>query len=240
MPRIARTVFAGIPHHITQRGNRGQDVFFTTNDRQMYLESLLKYSKEEGLKILAYCLMTNHILIISILLFFFSVPAYSLPVEDVEIINDRDYFPRVHQLFQDASHSIYVIMFSAHYYDRYPNSPSNILLRDLADAKKRGVDVKVILEQGKSVSGGWFGSKKIQPEQHQRVTQFLKQHGVPYVLDAPNTSTHAKLIVVDELYTVVGSTNWSYSAITKNFETAVVIKSRETAKSYIRYFKQLF
>ena len=101
------------------------------------------------------------------------------------------------------------------------------------------MDVKVILEQGESVSGGWFGSKKIQPEQHERVVQFLEQHGVPYVLDAPDISTHAKLIVIDELYTVVGSTNWSYSAITKNHETAVIIRSRQVAKSYIEYSRHI-
>jgi putative transposase len=38
MPRIARVVFAGVPHHITQRGNRRADVFWTDDDRQKYLE----------------------------------------------------------------------------------------------------------------------------------------------------------------------------------------------------------
>lgn len=66
MPRIARIVFAGIPYHITQRGNRGQNIFFSINDRHKYLESLRKYSAKEGLNILAYCLMTNHIHIIAI------------------------------------------------------------------------------------------------------------------------------------------------------------------------------
>ncbi len=28
MPRLARSVFANMPHHITQRGNRREDVFF--------------------------------------------------------------------------------------------------------------------------------------------------------------------------------------------------------------------
>ena len=37
MPRIARTVLAGLPHHITQRGNRREDVFFLDEDREIYL-----------------------------------------------------------------------------------------------------------------------------------------------------------------------------------------------------------
>ncbi|GMQ79073.1 MAG: hypothetical protein BMS9Abin02_1627 [Anaerolineae bacterium] len=37
MPRRARSVCARVPHHITQRGNRRESVFFTHADRQAYL-----------------------------------------------------------------------------------------------------------------------------------------------------------------------------------------------------------
>jgi putative transposase len=66
MPRIARLVVPGLPHHITQRGNRRQEVFFSDLDRQCYLQLLLHYSVEAGLLVLAYCLMTNHIHLIAI------------------------------------------------------------------------------------------------------------------------------------------------------------------------------
>jgi len=62
MPRLARTVFAGLPHHITQRGNRRENVFFTKEDREVYLEWLGEYCQRHEVGILAYCLMTNHIL----------------------------------------------------------------------------------------------------------------------------------------------------------------------------------
>ncbi|HFC92322.1 MAG TPA: hypothetical protein ENJ51_05860 [Leucothrix mucor] len=45
MPRLARTVFADIPHHITQRGNRREDVFF--NDERKV--SILRRNIEKGL-----------------------------------------------------------------------------------------------------------------------------------------------------------------------------------------------
>jgi len=61
MPRIARVVIQDVPHHVTQRGNRRGDVFFTDADRTRYLELLGEYSSQRGLEILAYCLMTNHI-----------------------------------------------------------------------------------------------------------------------------------------------------------------------------------
>ena len=61
MPRLARTVCARVPHHITQRGNRREKVFFTDADRAAYLGWLKEYAEKHTLEILAYCLMPNHI-----------------------------------------------------------------------------------------------------------------------------------------------------------------------------------
>ncbi len=61
MPRIARVVAVGLPHHITQRGNYGQNVFLDDSDRAQYLTWLQEYSSKYSLSILAYCLMTNHV-----------------------------------------------------------------------------------------------------------------------------------------------------------------------------------
>ena len=61
MPRMARVVVPGTPHHITQRGNRGEDVFYSDDGRLRYLTLLAQYSALHGLDILAYCLMSNHV-----------------------------------------------------------------------------------------------------------------------------------------------------------------------------------
>jgi len=61
MPRIARIVAAGYPHHITQRGNYRQKIFADDADRRKYLSLLKEESKRYHLNILAYCLMSNHV-----------------------------------------------------------------------------------------------------------------------------------------------------------------------------------
>lgn len=61
MPRTARIVALGVAHHVTQRGNNLQDVFFTDDDRRHYLHILAEQSQTYGLTVHAYCLMTNHI-----------------------------------------------------------------------------------------------------------------------------------------------------------------------------------
>ncbi len=66
MPRLPRAVFAGFPHHITQRGNRREPVFFDDEDRLLYLAWLKEYSDQHQVEVLAYCLMTNHIHLIAV------------------------------------------------------------------------------------------------------------------------------------------------------------------------------
>lgn len=66
MPRLARPVFAGVPHHITQRGNRRENVFFSDADRESYLEWLAEYCAVHGVEVLAYCLMSNHVHLVAV------------------------------------------------------------------------------------------------------------------------------------------------------------------------------
>jgi REP-associated tyrosine transposase len=54
------------PHHIVQRGNNRQDVFFVDDDRHAYLALLKQRSEAYGLEIVGYCLMTNHVHLIAI------------------------------------------------------------------------------------------------------------------------------------------------------------------------------
>ena len=61
MPRQARIVIPNVPHHVIQRGNRRQDVFFGEEDYKTYLYILKETCKKNGLLVQAYCLMTNHV-----------------------------------------------------------------------------------------------------------------------------------------------------------------------------------
>ena len=66
MARMARVVIPGIPHHITQRGNRRQPVFFSDEDYLAYLELLAQWSRQAEMSVWAYCLMPNHVHIIAV------------------------------------------------------------------------------------------------------------------------------------------------------------------------------
>jgi putative transposase len=63
---MARVAAAGVPYHITQRGNHRQQVFFLDPDYRRFLELLREWSGREGLRMLGYCLMPNHVHVVAV------------------------------------------------------------------------------------------------------------------------------------------------------------------------------
>ena len=66
MPRFPRAIAVGFPHHVTQRGTDRACVFFTNSDREVYLDLLRTSARQADLRILAYCLMPNHIHLVAV------------------------------------------------------------------------------------------------------------------------------------------------------------------------------
>lgn len=61
MARLARLVVPGLPHHVTQRGNRREQVFFGDGDYRLYLDLVGAAARKSGTAVWAYCLMPNHV-----------------------------------------------------------------------------------------------------------------------------------------------------------------------------------
>lgn len=61
MTRLARVVAPGVPHHVTQRGNRRQTTFFNDADYAAYLDLLAEQLAGAAVALWAYCLMPNHV-----------------------------------------------------------------------------------------------------------------------------------------------------------------------------------
>lgn len=92
MPRSARIVIPGAAHHATQRGNNQQTVFHDEEDRVKYLDLLRHYGEMYHLRIVAYCLMTNHIHLVA-------VPGFESSLGDS--------IGRTHQMYSDFFNAKY-------------------------------------------------------------------------------------------------------------------------------------
>src|SRR5258708_2652033 len=66
MPRRPRSVIPGIAHHITQRGNNRQPVFHSPENRRLHLDLLAHQNARCAVRLLGYCLMTNHVHLVAV------------------------------------------------------------------------------------------------------------------------------------------------------------------------------
>ena len=66
MTRLARLVVPGLAHHVTQRGNRRERVFFSDDDYRAYVDLLKIYAPKSGTRLIAWCLMPKHLHLIVI------------------------------------------------------------------------------------------------------------------------------------------------------------------------------
>ncbi|MDH3628946.1 MAG: transposase [Acidobacteriota bacterium] len=61
MPRTARVVMPGYPHHVIQRGHNRQPLFSREEHYKSYLRTLVEWKQQFKCKVFAFCLMTNHV-----------------------------------------------------------------------------------------------------------------------------------------------------------------------------------
>lgn len=66
MARQARIVLAEAPHHVTQRGNRGEKIFFEKADFETYIDLLREQCDDKDVAILSYCLLPNQIHLVAV------------------------------------------------------------------------------------------------------------------------------------------------------------------------------
>lgn len=106
MARRPRDQSEGV-RHITCRGNRRQPIFVDDYDRERFLALLEKVSRKLGWRVIAYCLMTNHVHLV------IDVPAFTIS-SGMQLLNGQyaQAFNRRHgyvgHLFQGRFHAALV------------------------------------------------------------------------------------------------------------------------------------
>jgi putative transposase len=58
---MARVVAPGLPHHVTRRGNRRQEIFFSGEGGEACKALVAEHCRVAGVAVRACCLMPNHV-----------------------------------------------------------------------------------------------------------------------------------------------------------------------------------
>jgi len=136
-------------------------------------------------------------------------------------------------LLPRARRSVHVAMYRLSVYPNYPGSLANALVDELVAAARRGLDVRVLIDDCR------YYAESADANLASAIT--LYQHGIEVRFDAPEKTTHAKLVVIDGESVVVGSTNWNYYSLEENVETGVgLLRIPEAAEAFEAYFEILW
>lgn len=93
------------------------------------------------------------------------------------------------------------------------------IARALADAKARGIDVRVILD-------------KSQRTERYSGADFVANAGIPVLIDEQPAIAHSKVMIIDADVVITGSFNFTASAEARNVENLLVLKSATLAAAY--------
>ncbi len=151
---------------------------------------------------------------------------------DVQDISSDKYFEATLNELNSAKSSIQVVMYLVSMSPDQPESQVSQLMNTLIKAKERGVDVKVILDQNINFESE-SSEDAVTSNKNQKAYELLKKNNVPVFFDTSDTYTHAKAIVIDNETVILGSTNWSTAALTRNNESNVLVRSKELAQSIL-------
>lgn len=160
------------------------------------------------------------------LIFIFLLFSWPTRSEEVQVLRGKQYLEVLHKAFQEAKDYIYVQMYIIIAKPEAPDDPVSILLDDLIQAKRKGLEVRVIIEDGKF-------------ERSYNAFTRLKQAGVDVRLDSPSRVLHSKVVIIDGKISIIGSTNWSKAAIYHNHEISILIESEEVAERLLKDFSEV-
>ncbi len=136
---------------------------------------------------------------------------------NASLVLDSQYEPVALNLIDSAHTSILVAMYEAKEYNA-----TMPILDALCNASKRGVAVRVLLDD--------------EIQDNNATIAYLRACGVNASLDSRRVRTHAKFMIVDGRYVLLGSTNWSFSALHKNHEVDILVDDPKIAEELTSYF----
>jgi len=158
---------------------------------------------------------------------------------DIVDISGKKYFSAVSEAITKAEKSINVVMFAVESSLSRPDSKPNKLINALIEAKNRGVDVEVILDQNVDFVQRRHASDWETKIKNTRAYKRLKEAGIKVYYDEPARYTHAKAVIIDKKIVILGSTNWTESSFDNNIEASVLINSPELAEEILAYLKTI-
>jgi cardiolipin synthase len=159
---------------------------------------------------------------------------------EIVVLKDGDYYPAVLSLVRSARKRIECALYLVHIDEEaHPEGKEIVLLDALVEAAGRGVTVRMILDVTRQ-------RRNREPEERESVegknhaaARYLLKRGIRVEQDSLDRVMHDKLLIVDGETVVVGSSNWTYSALFRNSESSLLVRSKEVARRFRKHLQEM-
>ena len=131
-----------------------------------------------------------------------------------------------------VKYSLDIIQYQWNWYPGQPNSQVQKLNRAVLSQAEAGKKIRVLLNKE--------GRAQHLTVINMKAAGFLGEAGISVKFARTFPTTHAKLWIFDDDEVILGSHNLSNRSVTVNNECSALIKSREVAREYKRYFEVLW
>lgn len=146
----------------------------------------------------------------------------------LNLLLDREYYDAVLGALGSANRSVYIIMYVVKYDPSERDDPVNTLLETLAELKNRGVDVKMVVDDTTYKS-------------YSDTIYYLSSLDIPVRLDESSAvTTHTKMVIIDNSTVILGSHNWTESALMSNHEASIETNCTSIVSKALSYFDNIW
>lgn len=148
----------------------------------------------------------------------------------ITIFFDREYEAALMERLKSAE-KIDLQLYAVRHYPNDPSSPSTRALDQTAAAAKRGLPVRVIVEES--------DYNDVTNEINDPSAEFLRGSGADVRRDPIGRTSHAKMLLTED-GVLIGSSNWGYGAFRQYHELNVFITDTEAVREFREYYERLW
>ena len=149
-----------------------------------------------------------------------------------EVWVDEAYVRRLPALFRLAKQRIRISLYSVVPTGKPAKKSSGLLLEHLATAATHGIECLVLLNM---VARGAY----LRAQNTEAITK-MRRHGIQTRQLVGSRCNHAKFVLIDEQFAVVGSHNWSPSSLRRNHELSMMTDDPAAVSKLALHFDHLW
>lgn len=152
--------------------------------------------------------------------------------QNVTVLIENTFFPFLSQIIKSAQYKIYAIIYYAKIHSKNKGNDVNKLVDLLIHKQKNNIEVFVLINNPQQKNFVLTANKEF--------SSVLKKNGIHIKHTNTNRCTHAKLFLIDNNVSILGSHNLSEKALHSNREISLCVVSEEVNKRLTDYFLKEF